>query len=182
MSNLLRTNLAAIEIYVCLTHFFVLMGIRNSPLCQLGHNSIYFMIDALLTGLSVYQFKESEVGFFILTNWIFMFWMHLYYVYKMTTLNSINNLNLVFPWSCTDFGDYRFSRKYWFEIFGTTLDVLSHGSSAWFNLKLLESEYWFFAFLTGILITYSRVFAKTKFTTEQKMMPVFLGKLYRVLL
>ena len=189
---------SSIELFMAVTHLFVLLGIRNPKLSFIRTQKNYFLLDAMIhvANLLLYFRSEKTISMiFLLGLWSIMLVGHINYflnLHRNPPLSQRQRLrhqgpipsdnhkiSRIFHWSSVDFEANRFniveSGK---EILETLADVTAH--SAGFVLayqNILSVWYRLITFIIMIALLYRQMLNLPHFINEPKMMPPILRKL-----
>ncbi len=183
--NLHYISWAVFESIWCITHLMVLFGLRNSTLKHLRSMQLYFLLDGITHLFTIINYPLSEIGYFGYINSRYMLGVHIW-VWVNLIINppstSPDGLRKVYHWSCVEFKDNRFDfTKYWFEIIGTSLDVIAHFTGAVLMMKLLSFYDCLIVGAVTIISVYFGIFwwYGDVFSTEEHMMPETLKSISR---
>lgn len=156
--NLLKIAWTNFEGMLGITHFFVLFGLRNSPLNHLRKKHLYFLQDAFTHFISIFIYSKQQVGLLAYLNWRLMLIVHI-----SCWLNLILNppdtdpkgLLKVYHWSCIECKQNRFEfDKYGIQIIGTALDTIAHFLGFYYmmiNLDLVSKIFTLILYSISIL-------------------------------
>ncbi|CAF0809455.1 unnamed protein product [Didymodactylos carnosus] len=191
-SEELKVLWTSFELFMAISHFLVLIGVKNSKIGFLRRQTTYFLLDALthLFNLCFHHklLLNNAFGFLIYINWIVMFIGHVYY-YLNLKLNppkpddkSVANLCNIFLWSCVEFTKNRFDIKQCGkEVVETVSDIVAHSAGYYYMFTEIKSDaYKILTILLMAMALYNRMIRFKYFLTEPQMMPKPLRDLYSV--
>lgn len=185
---------SSIELFMSVTHLFVLLGIRNPKLVFIRTQKNYFLLDATIHMINLILHFQTK-NYFILLLWSIMLTGHVYYFlnlhlnptltqrqrlrYEGKIPDDSHKLSRIFHWSSTDFPSNRFHiQDCGKEILETSADVTAHAMGFYYafqNLHTYRYQICTFIFMIGLL--YRQMLNLPHFINEPKMMPVFLRKI-----
>jgi hypothetical protein len=189
---------SSVELFMAVTHLFVLLGIRNPKLTFIRTQKNYFLLDAMIhmTNLLLYFRSEKSIPMiFCLCLWSIMLVGHIRYFLNLhrnpplsqrqrlrhqgPIPNDSHKISRIFHWSSVDFEENRFhigeSGK---EILETSADITAHSAGFLFAFQnLLSFRYRVLTFIIMIALLYRQMLNLPHFINEPKMMPLILRKL-----
>jgi hypothetical protein len=190
---------SSLELFMAITHLFVLLGIRNPKLSFIRTQKNYFLLDASIhmTNLLLYCRSKQSIGkMFCICLWSIMFVGHVYYFLNLhlnpplsnrqrlrhqgPIPNDLHKIARIFHWSCVEMTSNRFHiGTHGKEILETLTDVTAHSAGFYFTFQYIQSfRYQSMTFIIMIILLYRQMLNLQHFVKEPKMMPSILRKLH----
>lgn len=184
---------SSVELFMSVTHLFVLLGIRNPKLTFIRTQKNYFLLDATIHMINLILYYQTK-NYFIIFLWLIMLFGHVHYFLNLhlnpplsqrqrlrhegIIPNDSHKLSRIFHWSSVDFELNRFDiTKCGKEILETLADVTAHAAGFYFAFQNLQTyRYRFLAILFMIGLLYRQMLNLPHFINEPKMMPSILRK------